>query len=159
MNYHRQNDVDIRIIRIFNTYGPNMDPDDGRVVSNFIMQALQDKDITIYGDGSQTRSFQYVSDLIKGMHMMMEQDGFIGPVNLGNPGEFSIKELAQKVIELTGSRSRLTFKPLPSDDPKQRQADITLAKKELGWEPMVVLEEGLKKTIPYFRRFIDKEVK
>jgi len=155
MDYHRQNNVDMRIIRIFNTYGPYMDPNDGRVVSNFIMQALQDKDITIYGDGTQTRSFQYVSDLIKGMYTMMEQEGFPGPVNLGNPDEFSIKELAEKIIDLTGSSSGITYHPLPSDDPKQRQADITLAKQKLGWEPKIRLEEGLKRTIPYFKNFIE----
>lgn len=151
MDYHRMHKLDIRIIRIFNTYGPKMDPYDGRVISNFIMQALQDKPITIYGDGKQTRSFQYVDDLILAMYKMMNQEGFIGPVNLGNPGEFTILELAKKVIELTSSKSELTFNGLPKDDPVRRRPDISLAKKELGWEPKIKLEEGLKKTIPYFK--------
>ncbi|MCR5784346.1 MAG: SDR family oxidoreductase [Eubacterium sp.] len=150
-DYHRQNNVDIKVIRIFNTYGPNMNPEDGRVVSNFIMQALRGEDITIYGDGSQTRSFCYVDDLVEGMMRMMDsRDGFSGPVNLGNPGEFTMLELANKVIELTGSSSKLVFMPLPQDDPVKRKPDISLAKKELGWEPKIVLEEGLKKTIKYF---------
>ena len=153
-DYHRQNDVDIRVIRIFNTYGPHMNPDDGRVVSNFIVQALKGEDITIYGDGTQTRSFCYVDDLIDGMVRMMNCDHFIGPVNLGNPGEFTILELAEKVIALTGSKSHLIFKPLPSDDPAQRKPVIELAERELGWKPSVPLEEGLKKTIEYFKSVI-----
>jgi len=154
MDYHRENKVDIRIIRIFNTYGPKMAKNDGRVVSNFIMQALEDKPITIYGDGSQTRSFCYVSDLVEGMHRMMEQEGFIGPVNLGNPGEFTILELAKKVIQLTGSKSRIVFEKLPTDDPRQRKPDISLAKQKLNWEPKIKLDEGLKKTIDYFKKVI-----
>jgi UDP-glucuronate decarboxylase len=155
-DYYRQHKVDIRVIRIFNTYGPNMHPDDGRVVSNFIMQALQNKDITIYGDGSQTRSFQYVDDLIDVMIKMMNNEkGFVGPVNTGNPVEFTIKELAEKVIKMIPeSKSKIIYEDLPSDDPKQRKPDITLAKEELEWEPKVALEEGLKKTIPYFKKFI-----
>ena len=153
-DYHRQHDVDIRIMRIFNTYGPRMDPDDGRVVSNFIVQAISGQDITIYGDGSQTRSFCYVDDLLNGMVALMETKSFIGPVNIGNPGEFTIKELAEKVIELTGSKSKLTFKDLPLDDPTRRKPDISLAKKELKWEPHIGLEEGLKKTIEYFKDLI-----
>jgi UDP-glucuronate decarboxylase len=155
MDYHREKNVDIRIIRIFNTYGPNMDPQDGRVVSNFIMQALRNNPITIYGDGTQTRSFQYITDLIDGMYKMMNQDTFIGPVNIGNPNEFTIKELAEKVIQLTNSQSKIIYKNLPSDDPKQRQPDITLAKEKLGWSPKVQLEEGLKYTIDYFSKLIN----
>jgi len=152
-NYHWQNNVRIKVIRIFNTYGPRMHPHDGRVVSNFIMQALQGKDITIYGDGSQTRSFQYVDDLIEGMlRMMNSREDFTGPVNIGNPNEFTIKELAEKVIKLTGTRSKIIYEDLPSDDPMQRQPDISLAKKELNWEPHIQLEEGLKKTIAYFKQ-------
>jgi UDP-glucuronate decarboxylase len=155
VNYHKQNNVDIKIIRIFNTYGPNMHPHDGRVVSNFIMQALQNQDITMYGDGSQTRSFQYVDDLVEGMiRLMNSRDGFTGPVNIGNPNEFTILELAQKVIELTGSSSKIIYQPLPSDDPMQRQPDISLAKKELDWSPNVQLEEGLKKTIAFFKSIL-----
>ncbi len=155
MNYHHQNKVRIKIMRIFNTYGPRMHPNDGRVVSNFIVQALQNKDITIYGDGKQTRSFCYVDDLLEGMVRLMNTgEDFIGPVNIGNPGEFTILELAEKVIRLTGSRSKLVFLPLPEDDPMQRQPDITLAKKVLGWEPKVPLEEGLIKTIDYFRKVV-----
>ncbi len=155
MDYHRQNNVKIKIIRIFNTYGPRMNPDDGRVVSNFIMQALRGEDITIYGSGQQTRSFQYVDDLIEGMIRTMATDSdFTGPVNLGNPNEFTMLELAEKVIELTNSPSKLIFEPLPQDDPKQRQPDITLAKEKLNWEPKVQLEEGLSKTIEYFTRFV-----
>lgn len=156
MNYHVQNNVRIKIIRIFNTYGPRMHPQDGRVVSNFIMQALKGEDITIFGDGTQTRSFQYVDDLLEGMiRMMNSREDFIGPVNLGNPGEFTIKELAEKVMELTGSSSKLKFLPLPQDDPTQRQPDITLAKNELNnWEPKIQLEEGLRKTIDYFEGLI-----
>ena len=152
MDYHNQNEVDIKIIRIFNTYGPKMHPQDGRVVSNFIVQALQGADITIFGDGKQTRSFQYVDDLIEGtVRMMNSRAGFTGPVNIGNPHEFTMLELAKEVIELTGSNSKITYLPLPQDDPTQRQPDIFLAKKELnGWEPKVQLKEGLKKTIDYF---------
>lgn len=152
MDYHIQNQVKIKIIRIFNTFGPRMHPNDGRVVSNFIVQALKDEDITIFGDGLQTRSFQYVDDLVEGtVRMMNSRDGFIGPVNIGNPNEFTMLQLAQEVIDLTGSKSKLTFKPLPQDDPMQRQPDISLAYKELnGWEPTVQLKEGLKHTIEYF---------
>lgn len=150
-DYKRQHKLRIKVARIFNTYGPNMHPNDGRVVSNFIVQALQNKDITIYGDGSQTRSFCYVDDLIEGfVRLMATDDEVSGPMNLGNPGEFSIRELAEKIIDLTGSNSEIIYKELPSDDPTQRQPDITLAKQCLDWEPKVVLEEGLKKTIPYF---------
>lgn len=153
MDYHRQNGVRIKIIRIFNTYGPRMLMNDGRVVSNFIVQALKGEDITIYGDGSQTRSFQYIDDLVAGMTRMMEADeSFIGPVNIGNPQEFTILELAEKVIALTGSASKLIRKPLPSDDPTQRKPDIRLAKERLDWEPHIQLEEGLKKTIAYFEQ-------
>lgn len=153
MDFHRQNNVRIKIIRIFNTYGPRMNPKDGRVVSNFIVQALQGKDITIYGDGSQTRSFQYVDDLVEAMvRMMATTDDFIGPVNTGNPGEFTMIELAQKVIEITGSNSKLVYEALPSDDPKQRKPDISLAYEKLGgWQPSVKLDEGLAKTIAYFK--------
>jgi UDP-glucuronate decarboxylase len=153
MNYHKQNNVRIKIVRIFNTYGTRMFPDDGRVVSNFIVQALRNKDITIYGDGKQTRSFQYIDDLIEGLiRMMATGDDFIGPVNIGNPGEFNMIELADKIIELTGSKSEISFLPLPADDPAQRQPDISLARKMLnGWEPKVTLDEGLKKTIEYFK--------
>lgn len=152
MDYHRQHKVDVRIIRIFNTYGPNMDPKDGRVVSNCIMQALHNEDITIYGDGSQTRSFCYVLDLVEGMiRMMNNTQGFIGPVNLGNPSERTVLDLAQKIIELTGSESKITFMSLPSDDPLKRKPDITKAKQELGWEPKVDILEGLKKTVDYFK--------
>ena len=150
MDYYRQNKVDIKIARIFNTYGPRMAVNDGRVVSNFIIQALKGEDITLYGDGSQTRSFQYVDDLLVGLMNFMEKDDFIGPVNLGNPVEFTIKELAQKVIDMTGSSSKMVNNPLPSDDPSQRQPDISLAREKLNWEPKVDLEEGLKKTIVYF---------
>ena len=154
MAYHRTHKMDTKIIRIFNTYGTRMHPQDGRVVSNFIIQALHNEDITIYGDGNQTRSFQYVDDLVEGMtRMMATGDDFIGPVNIGNPMEFTIRELAEKVIELTGSRSKLIYMPLPQDDPTQRQPDISLAKKALGgWEPKVHLEEGLLKTIAYFKQ-------
>ena len=155
-DYYRQHNLPIRVIRIFNTYGPNMHPNDGRVVSNFIVQALKNQDITIYGDGSQTRSFQYVDDLIEGMtRMMNNQENFIGPVNIGNPREFTILELAKKVLELIPeSRSKIIFKPLPQDDPKQRQPNIALAKEKLNWEPVVPLEIGLVKTIDYFRKKI-----
>lgn len=152
-DYHRQSEVDIRVVRIFNTYGPNMNPNDGRVVSNFIVQALRGEDITIYGDGSQTRSFQYVDDLVEGMVRMMENTaGYTGPVNLGNPNEFTIKELADKVLELLPeSKSQFVYRELPQDDPKQRQPDISVAKKQLDWEPRVQLHDGLQQTIKYFR--------
>lgn len=151
VNYHKQNNVKVKIARIFNTYGPNMHPSDGRVVSNFIVQALQNKDITVAGDGSQTRSFQYVDDLIEGfVRLMATEDEFIGPVNIGNPGEFTILQLAEKVIELTASRSKIVYVPLPSDDPMQRKPDISLAKEKLNWQPTICLEEGLRKTIAYF---------
>ena len=153
-DYHRQHNLDIKVARIFNTYGPNMHPNDGRVVSNFIIQALKGEDITIYGDGSQSRSFCFVDELIDGFIRLMASDNFTGPVNLGNPVEFTIKELAEKVIEMTNSKSKLSLNPLPQDDPKQRQPDITLAKKELNWEPTIKLEEGLKKTIAYFDNLI-----
>jgi UDP-glucuronate decarboxylase len=150
-DYHRQHRLRIKVARIFNTYGPRMHPNDGRVVSNFIVQALEGNPITIYGDGSQTRSFCYVNDLVKAFVLLMDcSDDFTGPANLGNPGEFTILELAEKVLSLTGSRSELVFKPLPADDPRQRKPDIALAKKVLGWEPIVKLDEGLKKTIEYF---------
>ncbi len=152
MDYHRMNRVDIRIVRIFNTYGPRMAEDDGRVVSNFIVQALKGEDLTVYGDGSQTRSFCYVSDLVKGLAGMMNTEGFTGPVNVGNPAEFTIMELAQKVIGATGSKSRIVFKPLPADDPARRCPDIGLARKTLGWEPSVTLEDGLARTVDYFRQ-------
>lgn len=155
VNYHKQNNVRIKIIRIFNTYGPRMHPNDGRVVSNFIVQALQGKDITVYGDGSQSRSFCYYSDLIDGMIRLMNTgDDFTGPVNVGNPHEFTILELAEQVIRLTGSSSKIIRKPLPSDDPMQRQPDISLAKSKLGWEPVVELEEGLMHTIEFFRSIV-----
>ncbi|MDE6631315.1 MAG: SDR family oxidoreductase [Bacteroidales bacterium] len=158
MDYHRQNGVKIKIVRIFNTYGPRMFMNDGRVVSNFVVQALKNEDITIYGDGSQTRSFQYVDDLVEGMMRLMDTpDDFTGPVNIGNPGEFTIKELAEKVIALTGSRSKLVYRPLPSDDPTQRKPDITLACERLHWKPVVQLEEGLKKTIAYFEEELRRE--
>ncbi len=155
-DYYRQANVDIRVIRIFNTYGPNMNPDDGRVVSNFIVQALRNEDITIYGDGSQTRSFQYVDDLIEGMVKMMNNDkDFVGPVNIGNPDEFTIKQLAEKVIEMIPeTKSKIVYKDLPQDDPKQRQPDISLAKEKLDWEPSVKLEKGLLPTIEYFKSVI-----
>ncbi len=154
-DYHRQHGTRIKIVRIFNTYGPNMNPEDGRVVSNFIMQALRGEDITIYGDGKQTRSFQYVDDLIRGFLCLMESDDDItGPVNIGNPGEFTMLELAEKVLKLTGSRSKLVYKPLPGDDPKQRRPDISLAGKLFGWKPEIPLEEGLKRTIEYFKGYI-----
>jgi len=154
-DYHRQNHVNIRVVRIFNTYGPRMHPNDGRVVNNFIVQALSGQDITVFGDGSQTRSFCYVDNLIEGMMRMMDApDAFIGPVNLGNPGEFTILELAEKVIRLTGSRSKIIFQPLPQDDPLQRKPDISLAAENLGWAPAVNLEDGLKRTIAYFETIV-----
>jgi UDP-glucuronate decarboxylase len=155
VNYHQQNNVDIRIIRIFNTYGPRMNPNDGRVVSNFIVQALKGEDITIFGDGKQTRSFQYVDDLIEGMIRMMNTENFIGPVNIGNPNEFTMLELAKAVIDLTNSKSKITYLPLPADDPLQRQPDITLAQEKLNnWEPKVQLKEGLIQTIEYFDQLL-----
>lgn len=150
MDYHRQHNVDIKIIRIFNTYGPRMAENDGRVVSNFIVQALKGQDITIYGDGSQTRSFCYVDDLVRGMTALMNKEGFMGPVNVGNDGEYTIKELAEMIIELTNSNSKIVYKPLPSDDPCKRRPDLTLARRELGYEPEVHVKDGLKKTIEYF---------
>jgi len=153
-DYHREYGVDIRVIRIFNTYGPRMAKNDGRVVSNFILQALRGEPVTIYGDGSHTRSFQYVDDLIEGMIKMMEQDGFTGPLNIGNPGEFTLNELAKIVIEMTGSASQVTHLPEVDHDPKKRQADIALAREKLGWEPKIPLREGLAKTIEYFRTVI-----
>ncbi len=159
VNYHQQNDVRIKIIRIFNTYGPKMEPDDGRVVSNFIMQALQNKDITIFGDGKQTRSFQYVSDLTEAMtRMMSTDDSFTGPVNIGNPGEFTMLELASEIIDITGSKSKITYLPLPEDDPVQRQPDISLARGKLNnWEPVVPLRDGLQKTVEYFDRLLKEK--
>lgn len=154
-DYHRMHDVDIKVMRIFNTYGPRMDIGDGRVVSNFIVQSLKGEDITIYGEGEQTRSFSYVDDLVEGMiRLMNSRDGFTGPVNIGNPGEFTIKELAELIIELTGSKSNIVYNPLPSDDPKQRKPMIDLAKKELNWEPAIQLREGLVRTIAYFSEVV-----
>lgn len=154
-DYQRQHSLDIKVIRIFNTYGPNMNPNDGRVVSNFIVQALKGENITVYGDGNQTRSFCFVDDLVEGMHRMMNsREGFTGPVNLGNPVEFTMLELADKVIELTGSKSQIVYKALPSDDPTQRKPVIDLAKQELEWEPKIMLEEGLKRTIHYFEEIL-----
>ncbi len=154
-DYYRQHALEIKVVRIFNTYGPRMHPNDGRVVSNFIVQALQGKDITIYGDGQQTRSFCYVDDLIEVMIRMMDASAeFIGPVNIGNPGEFTMLQLAESILKLSGSKSKLVFEPLPSDDPKQRQPDIALAKSQLGWQPKVALEDGLKETIAYFRQLL-----
>lgn len=155
MDYYRQNNLDIRIVRIFNTYGPRMALNDGRVVSNFIVQALRGEDITVYGEGSQTRSFCYVSDLVDGLIRMMGRDDFIGPVNIGNPHEHTILEFAEKIIAMTGSKSRISFKPLPQDDPRQRQPDITLAREKLGWEPKVSIDEGLRLTIDYFKRKVE----
>lgn len=151
-DYHRQAGVDIRVVRLFNTYGPRMHPRDGRVVSNFIVQALSGEPITLYGDGSQTRAFCYIDDTVDGLLAMMRQDAEIGPLNLGNPAEFTIRELAETVLRLTGSNSRIVFRPLPADDPVRRQPDITLARKILGWAPKVELEDGLKETIAYFRK-------
>jgi UDP-glucuronate decarboxylase len=154
-DYHRQHNLEIKVARIFNTYGPRMHPNDGRVVSNFIMQALKGEEITVYGEGKQTRSFCYADDMVGGLILLMNSpEGFTGPVNLGNPTEFTILDLAEKTIKLTGSNSKIAFKPLPSDDPKQRQPNITLAKGKLGWEPKVNLEEGLIKTIEYFKGFV-----
>ncbi|MEE8186002.1 MAG: UDP-glucuronic acid decarboxylase family protein [Thermodesulfobacteriota bacterium] len=155
-SYHNQNNVDIRVVRIFNTYGPRMLEDDGRVVSNFIVQALGGKDITVYGDGSQTRSFCYIDDLVDALVKMMEQDGVIGPLNLGNPEEFTILELATRIKDITGSKSKLVYKPLPEDDPVQRQPDIELAIKELDWRPSVGIEDGLARTIDYFKKRLTK---
>ena len=156
MDYHRQHNVDIKIIRIFNTYGPRMAENDGRVVSNFIVQALRGEDLTIYGDGSQTRSFCYVDDLVRGMTALMNKDGFIGPVNVGNDKEFTILQFAEMIIELTNSNSKIVYKPLPSDDPVKRRPDLTLARKELNYEPTVQVKEGLQKTIEYFNKKILK---
>jgi UDP-glucuronate decarboxylase len=157
-DYYRQLKIKIKVVRIFNTYGPKMQPDDGRVISNFIVQSLKNKDITIYGDGSQTRSFCYVDDLVEGIiKMMNSREDFVGPVNLGNPKEFTILELAKKIIKLTDSKSKIIYKPLPEDDPKQRQPNIELAHKELKWEPKIQLEEGLIKTINYFERLLSNE--
>ncbi|MFM2029378.1 MAG: hypothetical protein RL517_569, partial [Pseudomonadota bacterium] len=154
-DYYRQHNLDIKVVRIFNTYGPRMNPNDGRVVSNFIVQALQGKDITIFGDGQQTRSFCYVDDLIDVMVRMMNTEaGFTGPVNIGNPGEFTMLELAETILKLSGSKSKLVFQALPSDDPKQRQPNIDLAKAKLGWTPKVDLEDGLKETIAYFKKVV-----
>lgn len=159
MDYHRQEKVRIKIVRIFNTYGPGMLADDGRVISNFILQALRNQDITIYGDGSQTRSFQYIDDLIEGLLKMMQTDeSFTGPVNIGNPREFTIKELAERIVMLSGSSSKLVYKPLPVDDPKQRQPDITLAREKLGWEPKIRLDEGLTRMISFFERQLKQEI-
>jgi UDP-glucuronate decarboxylase len=158
-DYHRQHQLNIRVVRIFNTYGPRMHPRDGRVVSNFIVQALTDCDITVFGDGSQTRSFCFVDDMVEGIFRMMNKsEGFIGPVNLGNPREFTILELAEQVIRFTGSRSKIVFKPLPEDDPTQRRPNIELAIQKLGWRPTIELEEGLKRTIAYFRDVISDPV-
>ena len=151
-DYHRENGVDIRVVRIFNTYGPRMNPDDGRVVSNFIVQSLRGEDITVYGDGSQTRSFCYVDDLIEGFLRLMEQEKTVGPVNIGNPGEFTMLELAELVLKKVGGKSKIVHQDLPADDPRQRQPDISLAKKYLEWQPAVPLEQGIEKTIDYFRK-------
>ena len=156
-DYKRRHGLDIKVVRIFNTYGPHMDPDDGRVVSNFIVQALMNEPITIYGDGLQTRSFCYVDDLIEGFVRMMSKDGFSGPVNLGNPDEFTVRELAEKILGITGSKSRLLKKPLPADDPRQRRPDITLAQQELDWTPRVLLEDGLLQTIRYFDELLGSD--
>ncbi|TSC61308.1 MAG: dTDP-glucose 4,6-dehydratase [Parcubacteria group bacterium Gr01-1014_48] len=155
MDYHRQYGVDVKIVRIFNTYGPRMAPNDGRVVSNFIVSALTGEDIVVYGDGTQTRSFQYIDDLINGLTSMMQKEDFVGPVNLGNPGEFTMNELAHRVLSLTGSKSKIVFRPLPEDDPKKRQPDISLAKEKLGWKPTIGLDDGLVKTIAYFKKTLE----
>jgi UDP-glucuronate decarboxylase len=153
-DYYRQHKLEIRVMRIFNTYGPRMAQDDGRVVSNFILQALKNEPITIYGDGTQTRSFCYVDDLIEGMYMLMNKDEFMGPVNIGNPNEIDLLELAKRIIEITGSGSQLIFQSLPQDDPRQRNPDISLAKEVLNWEPKIPLDEGLKRTVEYFRNLV-----
>jgi UDP-glucuronate decarboxylase len=153
-DYHREDKIPIKVVRIFNTYGPNMSWDDGRVISNFITQALKGENITVYGDGTQTRSFCYVTDMVEGLYKMMESDSWTGPVNLGNPGEFTIKELAEIILDKTGSKNKIVYKPLPTDDPKQRQPDISLAKEKLDWEPGVKFEEGLEKTINYFKEVL-----
>ncbi len=158
-DYHREHGLEIRVARIFNTYGPHMAENDGRVVSNFILQALQHQDITMYGDGQQTRSFCYVSDLVEGLYRLMNHDHFIGPVNLGNPREFTILEIAQKIIRLTSSQSQIVYHELPQDDPRKRRPDITLAQEKLGWIPKVSLEEGLPATIDYFQRILKEEKK
>lgn len=155
-DYHRQNNVNIRVVRIFNTYGPRMKANDGRVVSNFIVQALKNEDITIFGDGSQTRSFCYVDDMVKGIVNTMDMADFPGPINLGNPQEFTIKELAEKIIKLTNSVSKLQFSRLPEDDPARRKPDISLAKEKLSWEPAIGVDDGLKKTIEFFKKIIDE---
>lgn len=157
MDYHRQNKVDIRIVRIFNTYGPRMHPNDGRVVSNFIVQALKGEDLTIYGDGTQTRSFCYMDDLIEGFIRLMNQDNVTGPINIGNPGEFTMLQLAELTLKLVGGKSKIVHLPLPADDPKQRRPDITLAQKHLSWSPTIPLEEGLKRTIEYFKNTLKSE--
>lgn len=154
-SYHTQNNVDIRVVRIFNTYGPRMAENDGRVVSNFVVQALRGQPLTVYGDGSQTRSFCYVSDLVEGIVRMMETEGFVGPVNLGNPEEYAVSELAEMVLRLTGSRSQIEYRPLPQDDPRQRRPDISLARERLDWTPTVPVEDGLRETIEYFRKVLD----
>jgi UDP-glucuronate decarboxylase len=154
MDYHRQHGVDVRIVRIFNTYGPNMLENDGRVVSNFICQALREKPLTVYGDGSQTRSFCYVEDLVEGLVRMMQAEGFTGPVNLGNPDEFTVAELAQKVLAMTGSTSPIVYCPLPENDPQRRRPDITLAYERLNWKPHIPLDIGLERTIAYFRQVL-----
>jgi UDP-glucuronate decarboxylase len=156
MDYHRQNNVDIKIVRIFNTYGPRMAMNDGRVISNFIVQALKDEPLTLYGEGNQSRSFQYVDDLVEGTTRMMALENETGPMNIGNPEEYSIKQLADIILQMTGSRSKIVHNPLPSDDPTQRQPDITIAQKKLGWQPTVALEEGLRKTITYFENILRK---
>lgn len=157
-DYHRQHKIDIKVMRIFNTYGPRMAQNDGRVVSNFILQVLKNEPIQIYGDGKQTRSFCYVSDLIEGMYKLMNSEDLTGPVNIGNPGEFTMLELAEKVIQQTGSKSELVYKPLPQDDPMQRKPDISLAKEKLGWEPKINLDTGLKETISYFSKILDRTI-
>ena len=153
-DYHREDRIPIKVVRIFNTYGPNMSWDDGRVISNFITQAMKGEDITLYGDGSQTRSFCYIDDMVRGLVKMMESDSWTGPVNLGNPNEFTIRELAEKILKLTNSNSKIVYKELPQDDPKQRRPDISLAKEKLDWQPKIQLAEGLKKTIEYFKKVL-----
>lgn len=156
MDYHRSNGVDVRIVRIFNTYGPRMQPDDGRVVSNFIVQALRGEPVTLYGDGDRTRSFCYVDDLVEGLVRMMGTENFTGPVNLGNSGEYTMRELAEKIVRITGSKSPLVHMPLPADDPRRRRPDISLAREKLGWTPAVDLDAGLEKTVAYFRELVAK---